>query len=202
MADYSSDIKSAYDDIKDAGVAITINRKATGTFIPSLGIQAYQTAELNANITDVDVTLTIKNSTGTFYTTGEVWIDSELISYTGISGNDLTGLTRGVDITDAAIHTEDSDVYLVSQDVSYSTYAVITDYKSHDRMISIASGVNDQSSIRLGDKKLLIPSYDLSIELDEQDIITIGSTNYMIVNIDHVAPNNDIIIYILHARGV
>ena len=48
------------------------------------------------------VTLT---STTNFSSVGRILVDSELISYAGISTNDLTGITRNVDGTDNASHS-------------------------------------------------------------------------------------------------
>lgn len=51
---------------------------------------------LNGSITSGATTLTLNSSTN-FPSYGTVLIDNEVILYTGISGNDLTGLTRGFD---------------------------------------------------------------------------------------------------------
>jgi len=193
MADYSKDILSAYNDIKGAGVSLTINREATGTYIPNLGITAYATAELNADIDNAVTTLTMKNESGTFYDTGDIYIDRELMTYAAVSTSDLTGLTRGVEVTDAIPHLEDSDIYLVAQDTAYSTYGLITVFSLMEM---------NQSTIKMGDKKLLIPSYGLSITPTVRDIITINSVDFMIVTINQLQPNNTDILYTCHIRGV
>ena len=51
-------------------------------------------------------TLTLTSTTG-FDASGTVYIGSEQVTYTAISGNDLTGCTRGANSTTAAIHADD-----------------------------------------------------------------------------------------------
>jgi len=62
------------------------------------------TTTLNGAIDAVVTTITLTSTTG-FPTTGFIKIDNELISYTGISTNDLTGCTRGINGTTAAVHS-------------------------------------------------------------------------------------------------
>jgi len=62
------------------------------------------TSSLNGNITDSATTLTLTDASG-FSSTGTVLIGTELITYTGKSTNDLTGLTRGTSGTTAAAHS-------------------------------------------------------------------------------------------------
>jgi len=197
MADYSNDILSAYDDIKDAGLSITINRKVDGTFEPKLGVKVYQTALLNADIDNSVTTLTLKSESGVFYDSGSIWINQEKISYTGVSGSDLTGLTRGVNPTTAASHSEDDEVFLIAQEANYSTYAVITRFNSYER-----NGIDALSTVKMGDKKLLIPSYGLSIVPTVRDTITMSGKDWMIVNLDQIEPNDEPILYICHIRGI
>lgn len=59
---------------------------------------------LASTITNSETTIALASTTG-FPTAGAVLIDQEIIFYTGISGNDLTGCTRGDDGTVAAAHT-------------------------------------------------------------------------------------------------
>jgi len=59
---------------------------------------------LNGNVDAADETITLTSGTG-FPTTGVVKINSEIILYAALSGNDLTGLTRGYAGTTAASHT-------------------------------------------------------------------------------------------------
>jgi len=61
------------------------------------------TDSLSSSINSTDTIIPLNNSTG-FPTIGKVAIGSETISYTGIIGNDLTGVTRGAEGTDAQSH--------------------------------------------------------------------------------------------------
>jgi hypothetical protein len=67
------------------------------------------TTTLDGAINNLVSTITLTSVTG-FPTTGVVKIDNELISYTGISSNDLTGCTRGVNGTTAASHSDGAGV--------------------------------------------------------------------------------------------
>jgi len=62
-----------------------------------------------ATLTAADTTITLTSSTN-FPTTGWIKIDDEIISYSGVSGNDLTGCVRGQDGTTAATHGDNSIV--------------------------------------------------------------------------------------------
>lgn len=59
---------------------------------------------LSGSIDNVVTTITLASSTG-FPVAGGVTIDTEVIFYTGISGAQLTGCTRGADGTTAASHS-------------------------------------------------------------------------------------------------
>lgn len=61
------------------------------------------TTTLSGNINSAVTTITLASTTG-FPTAGGVTIDNEVIFYTGISGAQLTGCTRGADGTTAASH--------------------------------------------------------------------------------------------------
>ena len=81
---------------------------------------------LNGGITATATTLTL-TSTASFPSTGGIIrIDSEDISYVGVSGATLTGLIRGVNSTTAAIHNTAANVggYTVTiTDVAYNPFA-------------------------------------------------------------------------------
>ena len=67
-----------------------------------------QTSYLSSAINSTDTTLTLLNA-ASYSNTGTVVIGSEEITYTGVSGNSLTGCVRGVNNTVAASH----DIYSV-----------------------------------------------------------------------------------------
>jgi hypothetical protein len=68
-----------------------------------------QTTTLNGAITDSDTTITLTSASG-FSAAGTVRIGNELITYTGISTNDLTGCTRGTNSTTAVAHVDTTAV--------------------------------------------------------------------------------------------
>ena len=58
----------------------------------------------------VGTTITLTDTTD-FSTSGKILVDSELITYTGVSGNDITGITRGTNGTPTAAHSNGATVY-------------------------------------------------------------------------------------------
>ena len=62
------------------------------------------TTTLNGSHSNSVTTLTLTSTTG-FDAAGSVYIGNEIVSYTAISGNDLTGVTRGTQSTTAAAHS-------------------------------------------------------------------------------------------------
>ena len=50
-------------------------------------------------------------SAAQFPTSGTIFIENEQITYTGKSGNNLTGCTRGANSTTAATHADGTNVY-------------------------------------------------------------------------------------------
>jgi hypothetical protein len=74
--------------------------------ITTNGIIDYLASTINSSVT----TIPLVDATG-FPATGLILIDAELITYSGISTNDLTGCTRAVNGTTAAAHTGGTTVY-------------------------------------------------------------------------------------------
>ena len=68
-----------------------------------------QATTLNGDITNSATTITLTSASG-FSVSGTVRIGDELITYTGISTNDLTGCTRGTNSTTAAAHVSTTAV--------------------------------------------------------------------------------------------
>lgn len=68
---------------------------------------------LDGDITDSDTTISLASATGgdLFPSTGYIIIGSEVISYTAVSGDDLTGCTRGELGTTAAAHDDGDAVH-------------------------------------------------------------------------------------------
>lgn len=61
-------------------------------------------------LSNSDTTITL-TSAAQFPTSGTIFIENEQITYTGKSGNNLTGCTRGANSTTAATHADGTNVY-------------------------------------------------------------------------------------------
>ena len=146
----------------------TINR----TFWLDSGLQKYplaafsiQTSYLATAIGASDTTLTLVNGSS-YPSSGTVTINSEKITYTGISGNNLTGCTRGAAGTIAASHVQYSNVaYLVGNQVMYHEYG------------------NDDNSTGVA---LPIYSYVMSSDFDIQDGDSFGFVWRMLPDITFI----------------
>jgi hypothetical protein len=86
-------------------------------FLDSQLEYAGATTTLNTTV-NTSVTSIILTSATSFTTTGTVKIDNELITYTGISTNTLTGCVRGTNSTTAATHTAGATVSQVVNSVT------------------------------------------------------------------------------------
>ena len=72
---------------------------------------------LNGNITNSATTITLADASS-FNSSGKIKINKEIIAYTGKSSNDLTGCTRGQNLTTAAAHTSGATVDQVVETLS------------------------------------------------------------------------------------
>ena len=64
---------------------------------------------LNGSHSSSVTTLTLTSTTG-FSASGKVYIRGEQVTYTAVSGNDITGCTRGANSTTAALHADGTTV--------------------------------------------------------------------------------------------
>jgi hypothetical protein len=76
---------------------------------------------LNGDITNSATTITLTDASS-FNSSGKIQINKEIISYTGKSSNDLTGCTRGQNLTTAAAHTSGDTVDQVVETISGLTH--------------------------------------------------------------------------------
>ena len=113
-------------------------------FLDSQLAYAGATTTLNTTI-NTSVTSIILTSATSFTTTGTVKIDNELITYTGISTNTLTGCTRATNSTTAATHTAGATVSQVVNSVTGlehlegQTVSVLANGSTHPEK-TVASG--------------------------------------------------------------
>jgi len=93
-------------------------------------VTAPQTTTLNGAITSTGATtgITLTSSTG-FPTSGtsEIRIDTEDLSYTGISSNVLTGVVRGVNGTTAATHSDGATITDITDYAGWGQASSTTD---------------------------------------------------------------------------
>lgn len=101
---------------------------------------------LDGAITDSATSIDLASSTG-FTATGTVKINSEQITYTGISTNTLTGCTRAANSTTAAAHVDKSEVIQIYTDwtsgtsISDSTTTLFTlKYVTPEILTSVKAG--------------------------------------------------------------
>tara|TARA_B100001287_G_scaffold162697_1_gene136741 strand:+ start:3617 stop:5830 length:2214 start_codon:yes stop_codon:yes gene_type:complete len=76
---------------------------------------------LNGDITNSATTITLTDASS-FNSAGKIKINKEIIKYTGKSSNDLTGCTRGENLTTAAAHTSGDTVDQVVETLSGLTH--------------------------------------------------------------------------------
>jgi hypothetical protein len=92
---------------------VTVNKVGhglgVGEYITLSAVTIPGTSSLVGAITDSDTTITLTSASG-FSAAGTVRIENELITYTGISTNDLTGCTRGTNSTTAVAHVDTTAV--------------------------------------------------------------------------------------------
>ena len=68
-----------------------------------------ESTTLNGSHSSSVTTLTLTSTTG-FSASGKVYIGGEQVTYTAVSGNDITGCTRGANSTTAALHADGTTV--------------------------------------------------------------------------------------------
>lgn len=97
-----------------------VNVPADGEAFNTESVLSRTTLNEGAELSDSDTTITLTSVTG-FPTSGFICIDEELIEYTGISTNNLTGCTRGSSGTTAIAHDDGSTVKEVYVSSFYDT---------------------------------------------------------------------------------
>ena len=108
-------------------------------------------ADLDGGIDDSQTTLDYDTETGTLPSEGVILIDSELIAYTGKTGTQLTGLTRGYNGTTKASHSTDTTFEFISEYPDDDVIWEWSDANSIDRdksTVTVSSvDVTDQSKL-------------------------------------------------------
>jgi len=114
--------------ITDAGHGAQAN-----DFVNIVPLNTTLNGAINASVTSIVLT----SATG-FPATGSIFIDSECITYTGISTNTLTGCTRGTNGTTAASHLTLAAVYAAPNGVLIlGEYQIVTYVSSSQYTIKV-----------------------------------------------------------------
>lgn len=90
--------------------------------VPALSVVAGALDYLDAATTAEQTTLNLIDASR-FPASGSIGIDGEDITYTGKSGNQLTGLTRGANSTTAVVHGRGSPVWEERTDFTYEAFS-------------------------------------------------------------------------------
>ena len=93
---------------------------------------------LSAGIDNAVATIPLTSTEG-FPTSGAVIIDSERITYSGVSGNDLTGATRGAGGTSAASHSSGAAVLEADVEVRFDNANFVSDGFVAGAQVSMSS---------------------------------------------------------------
>ncbi len=189
MADYTSDINSAYADIKSAGAAIVIGKAAINGFDPVTEQSEFYEGKTSASMATADLSVTVTDMTGTFAETGLIQIGSEVISYSGNSSGVLTLTDRGFNSTTPTSHNAAETAYFLWE--LNESYGLLKDVKQSDI---------DGTNIKTGDKIFLVPSKTLTFTPDTNCRIRQGNYGWGIVDISTLEPGGDTILYYLHSR--
>jgi hypothetical protein len=88
-------------------------------------ITGVATTTLNGTINSSATSIVLTSATG-FGASGTILIDSELITFSGVSTNTLTGCVRGTDGTTAAAHTTGATVQLATTFIGWGQPAAAT----------------------------------------------------------------------------
>ena len=116
--------RAEFPNAADSAIGQTI-RRAFGvlTGVPLIPVVDSAVSPLFGAITSTATSLILENA-AQFAASGTLQIDSEHLTYSGKSGNSLTGLARGQNTTTAAAHVNHAQVYQVRTGVQAYRYAV------------------------------------------------------------------------------
>jgi hypothetical protein len=96
---------------------------------------------LSADVAEVDLTISLTSASG-FPTNGRIKINSEIITYTGIATNVLTGCSRGQNGTTAAAHSSSAAVTCATLIVTDTAHgALINDFVTYSGAASLGGNV-------------------------------------------------------------
>lgn len=142
----------------------------TAKKVPFLGINTAPMSTLADSIDDIDTTIPLSDSSG-FGTIQTIQIDDEEITYSGVSGNNLTGAVRG---DNPEGHSIGSVVYQINVSCHYAIGQVVDDITTvfvWDNSLNehVTQPTNDYTAYtgKAGDKSPLYPDRAI-IEFDSR----------------------------------
>ena len=128
---------------------------------------------ISADVEIIDTVIPIASTSG-FPSSGHIKIDSEIIIYAGLSGNDLIGCTRGAEGTIAATHTSGAAVDCSTLIVTDNNHGALeNDFVTFSGASSL--GGNITAVILNQEYQVVQVLNDNSYEIDARTVSTIGS---------------------------
>jgi hypothetical protein len=116
----------------------TLANPATLTTTDSPPGISQEYSSLSAAITATATSIPAASTTG-FPTSGAIWIDSEQITYTGLTTTSFTGCTRGANGTDPLPHSVGTSIYYAGK--TYTYYVTAYDMCTPTAKESVASNI-------------------------------------------------------------
>jgi len=128
---------------------------------------------LGANVAIVDTDITLTSSTG-FPDSGRIKINDEIITYASISGNTLTGCTRGVNDTTAAAHTSGDAVNCATIIVSDTNHGALeNDFVSFTGAVTLGDVIT--ADILNQEYQVTAVISSSTYQIEAREVSTIGS---------------------------
>jgi len=128
---------------------------------------------LGANVAIVDTSITLTSSTG-FPDSGRIKINDEIITYASVSGNTLTGCTRGVNGTTAAAHTSGDAVNCATIIVSDNSHGALeNDFVTISGAVTLGDAIT--ADILNQEYQITAIISDNSYQIEAREVAGIGS---------------------------
>ena len=128
---------------------------------------------LGANVAIIDTDITLTSSTG-FPESGRVKINSEIITYAALSGNTLTGCTRGVSGTTAATHTSGDAVTCATIIVTDNDHGALdNDFVSFSGAVTLGDAIT--ANVLNQEYQITAVINNNSYQIEAREVSTIGS---------------------------
>lgn len=128
---------------------------------------------LGANVAIVDTDITLTSSTG-FPDSGRIKINDEIITYASVSGNTLTGCTRGVNGTTAAAHTSGDAVNCATIIVSDNSHGALeNDFVTFSGAVTLGDAIT--ADILNQEYQITAIISDNSYQIEAREVAGIGS---------------------------